>query len=82
MTPPFKNHDGVVVDDSDWRTRVAILEIEQKHTSRKIDEMSGKLDSIHDILAGTRTAKWIFLGFLSVVGFVVMNIKDVVGLFK
>jgi hypothetical protein len=82
MAPPLHNYDGVILNDADWRARVAVLEIENKHMSRKIDEMSDKLDNIHDIIAGTRTAKWIFLGALSVIGFIIMNVKDVIGLFK
>jgi hypothetical protein len=79
---PLHNYDGVILNDADWRSRVAVLEIENKHMAAKIDDMSDKLDTIHDILAGTRTAKWIFLGMLSVIGFVIMNIKDLVGVFK
>lgn len=79
---PLHSYEGVILNDADWRTRVAVLEIEQKHMAGKLDAMSQKLDNIHDIIAGTRTAKWIFLGLLSVIGFVILNIKDIVSLFK
>ena len=79
---PVREHDGLLINDADWRSRLAVLESEHRHTVRQIEEMSQKLNEIHDILAGTRMAKWIFLGFVSVAGFVIMNVKDVVGLFR
>lgn len=62
--------------------RIAKLEAKYEHISEKMDDVSDKVDSMYEILAGTKTAKWIFLGLLSVAGFVILNIKDVVGLFK
>jgi len=49
--------------------RVAVLEADKKHTDKKIDEMSAKLDEMHEIFMKAKGAQWVIFTAAAVGGF-------------
>ena len=49
--------------------RIAVLEANQRHHDSKIDNMSKKVDEMHEVLLQAKGARWAILGVASMAGF-------------
>ena len=54
----------------DTRDRVIALERDMQHMSLKVDEMSGQVKEMHQLLMQARGAKWAVVGLATVGGFI------------
>lgn len=54
----------------DTRDKVVALEVELRHLSAKVDEMSDKVAEMHDVLMQARGVRWIIVLMAGIGGFV------------
>lgn len=58
------------VQPNDTRDRLIALERDVKHLTKNIDEMSDKVDELHNLLMKARGARWFILAAAALGGFV------------
>jgi hypothetical protein len=59
----------VVSEVSDTRDRVIALEVEVRHVNDKLDDMTVKLDEMHEAFTQTKGGWKVALGFAGFIGF-------------
>jgi hypothetical protein len=62
--------------------RIAVLEANQVHMRDKLNEMSSKVDEMHELLLQAKGAKWAILGVASLAGFLAGKFGTFTSLFK
>jgi hypothetical protein len=72
-----------MTEREDLRERVAVLESQGEHMSKKIDSMDKKLAEVHEILVAARGARWFLFAMVGVGGFIAGKLGSVApGIFK
>lgn len=71
---------GIAMSDETER-RLATLESDYRHMSRKVDDMSEKIDEMHELLLKARGAKWVIVGLATLGGFVSAKLGALTGIF-
>lgn len=61
--------------------RIAVLEANQRHMERKIDEMAEKVGEMHEVLLQARGARWAIVGVAGLAGFLASKLAYVAALF-
>lgn len=62
--------------------RIAVLEANQQHMRDKLNEMSAKVDEMHEVLLQAKGAKWAIIGVASLAGFLAGKIGGLFDLFN
>lgn len=60
--------------------RIAVLEANQRHMERKIDQMASKVDEMHEVLLQARGARWAIVGVAGLAGFLASKLAYLAGL--
>lgn len=61
--------------------RVTTLEANQEHIVKTVDEMSDKVDAVHNVLMKASGARWAILAIGGVIGFALANYRAVLSIF-
>jgi len=62
--------------------RIAVLEANQRHMERKLDDMSVKVTEMHEILLQAKGAKFFIIGIAAVAGALTAWLTSLTGYFS
>lgn len=61
--------------------RIAVLEANHRHAEAKLDNMSKKVDEMHEVLLQAKGARWAILGIAGMAGFFAGKIGAFINMF-
>lgn len=67
-----------MVSDSE---RIAVLEANQRHMDRKLDDMSEKVTEMHEVLLQAKGAKYFIVGIAAIAGATAAKLTSLTGYF-
>jgi hypothetical protein len=65
----------------DVERRLTALEVEHKHMIKAVDQMSAKVDDMHQLLTQAKGARWAIISVVALGGFVAGSIAPLAKLF-
>ena len=65
----------------DTRERVKALEVKVEHLTQSIDQMSEKVQQMHDLLIQARSARWAIIGAATLGGFMASKLFTILPFF-
>lgn len=62
--------------------RIAVLEANQRHMERKLDDMAVKVTEMHEVLLQAKGAKYFIIGIAATAGFVAAKVSHLTSYFS